>query len=255
MIKLANEIGIDAALIEKLKALKDIDADLSALEESNDLMRLAICLKYAAEVTAEKYNRKNIPREVFIDTMHDIAVWCENNDNKGLKNYEWIQNHLHAELFKIGRLQYQMYKCENETLEYDCLPFSRGDNLIYVHIPQGEPLIYRDCLMSLQLAKRFFEEHYPEFEYDYFFSESWLMYRDNQLFMSPDSNILQFQMLFDIVYSVPDDKQAIERIFGKRRRHPVFYPERTTLQRQAKRFMLKGGVLGKGIGILSKSDI
>ena len=255
MIKLAKEIGIDGTLIEKLEALGYSGYDLNLLEASDDLTRLAICLNYAKAVTAETYRKLNIPREIFIDTLHDVAIWCENNCNRGLKNYCWILNHLKAELFKIGRLQYQLYKCDNDTLEYDYLPFDIGDNLIYVHIPQGEKLIYRDCLISLKSAKEFFERHFPEFEYEFFFTESWLMYRENQLFMIPDSNILQFQTLFDIVYSVPDDEQAIQRIFGKRRKHPIFYPAKTALQKQAKRFMLKGGMLGTGIGIISRNDL
>ena len=35
--------------------------------------------------------------------------------------------------------------------------------------------------------------------------------------MNSSSNILQFSTLFDLVYSVEDDRQAIERIFGKRK--------------------------------------
>ena len=42
-------------------------------------------------------------------------------------------------LFKIGRLQFQMYKAPMGP-DYTKLPFKRGDNLLYIHIPQGEKL-------------------------------------------------------------------------------------------------------------------
>lgn len=255
MIELANEIGLDKALIDKLEKTDITDITLDNLDNYNDLTRLAVCLNYAKNITQKEYEKLAIPREIFIDTMHDIAIWCENNGNKGLKNHKWICNHLQLELFKIGRLQYQMYKCENDTLDYVCLPFDYGDNLVYIHIPQGEKLRYEACLQSLSQAKQFFEEYFPKFEYTYFFCESWLLYRENQLFMSPDSNILQFQLLFDIVYSAPDDKQAIERIFGKKHILPLLYPEKSSLQKQARRFITKGGKLGIGIGLIHKSDI
>ena len=73
--------------------------------------------------------------------------------------------------------------------------------------------------------------------------------------MDSSSNILRFSSLFDLVYSVEDDRQAIERIFGKRKIIKSKYEEKTTLQRNAKRFMQHGGKLGVGIGILNKNDI
>ncbi|MFU2519512.1 MAG: hypothetical protein ACM67P_05240, partial [Clostridiales bacterium] len=81
------------------------------------------------------------------------------------------------------------------------------------------------------------------------------LYGENWQFMNSSSNILQFSTLFDLVYSVEDDRQAIERIFGKRQLIKSKYQENTALQRSAKRFMQNGGKLGVGIGILFKGDI
>lgn len=218
-------------------------------------MRLAVCLEYADSYTFADYEKRGIGRDIFNATMQDIAIWCENNNNKGLKNYRWIETHLKCRLFKIGRLQFQLYKCKNETFDYNYLPFDYGDNLIYIHIPQGERLIYSDCVESIFTAKAFFAEFFPEFEYRFFFCESWLLYDENYAFMEPSSNILQFQSLFDIVFSDTDDNQAIERIFGKRRIRKAQYPENTTLQRNAKKYMLGGNKLGIGIGVIDKDDI
>lgn len=226
----------------------------SCLKKQNDLIRLAVCVKYA-EYTKEAYERLGISDEIFYDTMQDIAIWCENNDNKGLKNYNWIKNHLKAELFKIGRLQFQLYPCKNKTLNYSRMPFKYGDNLIYIHIPQGEKLIYADCISSLKQANKFFEQYFSDYDYRYYFCESWLLFDENYLFMQSSSNILQFQSLFEIVYSLPIDVQAIERIFGKRHLFKRLYPENTSLQRSAKAFMLDGGKMGIGIGIIDKNEL
>lgn len=242
--------------MDKINILADkCKSSFSVLKNHNDITRLAVCLCYAVKYTKGEYDKLGVSYDIFYDTMQDINIWCINNDNKGLKNYNWIKNHLKLELFKIGRLQYQFCVCNNTTLDYSRLPFDKGDNLLYVHIPQGEKLIFSDCVSSLQQSKDFFEKYFPEFQYRFLFSESWLLYSENFLFMSPSSNILQFQSLFDIVYSVPIQKQAIERIFGKRQFFKSKYPTNTSLQRQAKNFMLSGNKLGIGIGIIDKLDI
>lgn len=223
----------------------------SCLKNQSDLMRLAVMLE-CAEKTKAFYKEKGISEKILADTLDDIRIWCENNDNKGLANYNWIKNHINGELFRIGRLQYQMFKCKNRTLRYSKLPFGYGENLIYVHIPQGEKLIYSDCVKSLKEATAFFDRYFPDFKYHFFFSESWLLYGENWQFMEPSCNILQFSSLFEIAYSANDESQAIERIFGKKERKIENYPEKTTLQRNAKAFMQGGGKLGVGIGFIDK---
>lgn len=235
------------ALAEKCKA----DGNFRCLAFKNDVMRLAVCLAYA-EYTKEEYLEKGIPLSVFYDTMADIKIWCENNNNKGLKNYRWIENHLKCNLFRIGRLQFQMFNCTIKTLDYKRLPFAYNDKMIYIHIPQGEKLVYNECIEAINKAREFFDIYFSDFNYEFFFCESWLLYDENWQFMKAGSNILQFQTLFDIVYSSDSDSQAIERIFGKRHLIKTLYPEKTSLQKSAKSHILKGNKLGIGIGIIEK---
>ena len=221
----------------------------------NDMIKLSVALLYSVEFTYPKYKNANISDEIYFDTMKDITVWCENNGNKGLKNLPWIKNHLNFELFRLGRLQFQFFKCNNKLLDYSLFPFECGENVIYVHIPQDEKLVYADCVNSLKNAKSFFDKYFPDYDFDYFFCESWLLYGENWQFMDSSSNILQFSTLFDLIYSYDDDRQAIERIFGKRQLIKSKYQEKTALQRSAKHFMQNGGKMGEGIGILFKGDI
>ena len=227
-------------------ALKCKNNGFSCLKFQNDLMRLAVCLEYL-KYTKVEYDRLGIDEKIFFDTIKDIEIWCSNNNNKGLKNYNWIKNHLKCELFKIGRLQYQIYRCNNATLNYQKLPFSFGDNLIYVHIPQGEKLNYDDCVASLSMAKSFFSKHFPEFSYKYYFSESWLLDSKNNEFMDEDCNIIKFQSLLVNHYDFLYDGQAIERVFGKRRLFVKNYPDNSSLQKRLKAYMLNGGKAGIGV--------
>ena len=264
MTDLIEKLNLDKTLIEKANdlALKDKvnvlacaekcnGGDFSCLDGKGGVFILAVvleCLKH----TKQEYDRIGIDEKVFYDTMSDIKIWCENNGNEGLLNINWIKLHLSCQLFRLGRLQYQFYICNNETLNYGLLPFEKGEKLIYVHIPQGEKLVYSECVESLQSAIKFFKTYFPEYEYDFFFCESWLLYEDNWMFMERSSNILEFSTLFDVMYSVDDDKQAIERIFGKRRKMPALYPSKTSLQKNVKAHLKNGGRLGMGIGIIEK---
>ena len=156
------------------------------------------------------------------------------------------------ELFRLGRLQFQIYECKNKTLIYNRLPFDYGEKLIYVHIPQGEKLSYDECVKSFQMAEKFFSEYFSDYNYRYYFCESWLLYEGNRDFMKADSNILKFSSMFNHAYRVKFDDQAIERIFGKRRLFKKNYPETTSLQKSAKAYMQKGGRLGVGIAYIEK---
>lgn len=256
-IQLKNKV-IDLAQKDRVKILslakKCAGGNFNCLRFKDDLTRLAVIIE-TAEYTLEKYRQLGIPEHIFIKTLDDIRIWCENNDNKGLANYNWIKNHLNCELFRIGRLQFQLFKCSNKLLDYSCFPFDCGENVINIHIPQGEKLIYSDCIASLKEAVVFFNKYFPDYNYRYFFCESWLLYGDNCFFMEPSSNIMQFSAMFDIVCSVDIDKQSIERIFGKRQLNKKKYQENTSLQRSAKAHLLNGGKLGMGIGIIDKYDM
>lgn len=260
-INLDNQLKskvIDLAQKDKVKILslanKCTGSNYNCLRFRDDLTRLAVIIEKANN-TYDKYKQLGIDEEILFKTLDDIRIWCENNDNKGLANYNWIKNHLNCELFRIGRLQFQFFKCSNKLLDYNCFPFDCGEQVVNIHIPQGEKLIYSDCVTSLKEAVEFFNKHFPDYSFSYFFCESWLLYGDNCLFMEPSSNIMQFSAMFDIVCSSDIDKQSIQRIFGKRQFNKMKYQENTSLQKSAKAHLLNGGKLGMGIGIIDKYDL
>ncbi len=265
MTELAKEIGLSEGIIKRLNELSGkekirvkrcaaqcIGGNFSCLKKENDIIRLAVILSCAVKAK-DKYDSMGISEEVYYDTMSDIKIWCENNGNKGLKNYGWLKNHVKCELFRLGRLQFQIYPCKNRTLNYKKLPFDYGENLIYVHIPQGEKLEKERCIESIRSAGEFFAKHFPDYGYRWYFTESWLLFEGNREFMAENSNILAFASLFEHCYSVKIDEQAIERIFGKRRIFKKNYPENTSLQKRAKEYIIKGNRLGAGIGVIDRN--
>lgn len=264
MLALARKIGLNESVITEVERLmltknkyiatlseKCITKGFHNLKGKSPMVALAVILRLAVNIKA-KYDEFGIDEEIYYNTMSDIKIWCEKADNKGIREYMWFKNHLKFELFRLGRLQFQIYPCKNKTLLYNKLPFSYGDNLIYIHIPEGEKLNQDKSYESLSEAKEFFSRYFPEYKYDYYFCESWLLFEGNRDFMAKESNILSFMSLFDICYSVKIDAQAIGRIYGKRKLLKKSYPERTDLQKRAKAYMLHGNRLGIGVAVRKK---
>ena len=262
MINLAKKIGLHESVISELESLvknknQSIDAiakkcmtkGFHILNGKSPMTALAVILKLAVDAKT-RYDNSGIDEKIYYDTMSDIKIWCEKTGNKGIREYMWLRNHVKFELFRLGRLQFQLYPCKNKTLLYGKLPFKYGDNLINIHIPEGERLSYDKCKESLLMAREFFDKYFPGFEYEYCICESWLLFEGNRDFMKEDSNIVKFMSLFDICYSMKVDVQAIERIYGKRKLLKKNYAENTDLQRRAKAYMQKGNKLGVGIGVI-----
>lgn len=255
-----DEVGI-LRLSEKLSV-----GNTSCLIGKSPLIKLATVLK-SAEKTKILYQQKGISEDVFNATFSDIKIWCENCDNRGLENVNWLKNHINFELFRLGRLQFQFYTCSNPTLDYSKLPFNIGEKVIYIHIPQGEKLDFDECIKSISMANDFFSKYFPDYNYKYYFCESWLIFENNKLFMKENSNIIKFMSLFYIHYSVNAESQAFERIFNKQvnfnmLKYKFFKSKRksdinslvesTSLQKSAKLYLQSGNKLGVGIGTIPK---
>lgn len=261
ILQLADKINLPYELNQKLSCLDKEKVEnisfkcqakgFTVLRKYGLLMRLAVILNLAVKVK-QRYDEAGIDAKIYYDTMSDIEIWCRHAQYKGIENYGWLKNHVSFELFRLGRLQFQFYKCKNKTLLYKKLPFDFGENLIYIHIPEGEKLNKDKCDESVALADVFFKTYFPEYDYRFYFCESWLLYGNNREFMAQDCNIVKFMCMFDIRYSIKVDVQAIERIFGKRKLFMKNYPEKTDLQKRAKEYLLRGNKLGIGVGVIKR---
>ncbi len=217
-----------------------------------------------AQRVYEKYREKNIPDEIFYDTMSDITVWVntlkreENVD--GLKNIGWLYNHFKFELFKVGRMQYQFFKTNYLV---SGVPFFKLSQMtvknhrpvLNIHIPEGEPLELYKCKGSINTAKEFFGKYFPEYKFDGFVCESWLLDPNNALFMDKSKNIVKFSELFDtVVRTKHNNFEIVKRLWGKDIKSVediTDFPETTDLQRRTKAYILSGGKTGIGYGTIS----
>ena len=204
---------------------------------------------YDCEELSARYKKLQINEKILIDTLNDIVVWVRNhyvvNGEIGLSEMDWIVLHMKMELFRIGRLHFRFGKIE---IPCERLGLSRGDSIIEIHIPQGEPLDNEACQVSLREAVKFFEEFFPEFEYQYFTCHSWLLDFNMEKFLKPESNILKFRSNFDIIY-YDESNSAVERLFTLNSKKETG----SSLQRNVREHLDNGGKLYAGFGVIDKT--
>lgn len=91
----------------------------------------------------EEYQIRGIEDTVYFDTFSDIGLWCLNCkrdfNEYGIEEYNWLQEHVQLRLFRLGRLQFQPYAFDRE-IEINGKRIFKGQIVLNVHIPEGEPL-------------------------------------------------------------------------------------------------------------------
>lgn len=168
----------------------------------------------------------------------------------------WLSMCLRAEMFDLGRLQFNWLHLgvgdasppwyPTEEAERRGVGFRPGDACVGVHIPESGPLTPAACDDSFERASGFFAEFFPLKDQPRRLATcfSWML--DDQLvdWLPADSNIVRFQRRFELVPgSVEDDGELLEFVF--RVPEPLgrldFLPQRTALQRAAVAHLRAGG--------------
>ncbi|MCX4750353.1 acyltransferase domain-containing protein [Kitasatospora sp. NBC_01287] len=210
------------------------------------------------------HRERGIPAEVsrrtFADLGRQLAVHRMRNGTSGVNKPSWLRLHLRAELFQLGRLQFQR---SDPAPAWVPLPADRA--ALTLHIPDfSGPLSEAACEESLALARDFFPRHFPERRWALAHCSSWLL--DPQLgdYLAADSNILAFQRRFHLVgvseaaeaagaaaataaAGVPgtaaaaDDEAPLRYVFGPVDLPPAELPRRTSLERAIGDHLRAGG--------------
>lgn len=203
----------------------------------------------------ERYMEEGISEQIFWDTFQDIRFWCENTEREfgimGLAVYEWFYRHIDMILFRFGRLQFEKMEMEytitekgNDATKKNVLSIKKGEQIINIHIAQGEPLTWEVCEKSIEMAKEFWGADKP------YVCHSWLLYPGLDEVLSETSNIREFREHFKVLQVDYKEREAEWRVFGKVLKSVVEYPEDTSLQRRMKEYLLSGKCLGNGWGVL-----
>lgn len=225
--------------------------------ESTDGKRNLLSFLYMCESAEKKYKQKGIDESILLDTLYDIVrrtnTWSDIKGELYFGDIFGVGEQIKLKIFKIGRLEYYM-----ETSRFECLKHNlkKGDNTVSVHIPASGPLDYDECVKSLKLAKEFFAKYYPDFGFDCFICGSWLLDKSLAQILKPDSNILRFQTLFDIVTQA-EDEAILCYVFARNatlKNLDRFTPPNRLAEEVKKRYE-SGGVFYSGLGIIDADSI
>ncbi len=246
------ELEVDEDEYQHLKSLfvkEKTEFYQQILKRKQYRLKFLYCYSRMAIDIYPLYQQRFISEKVFIDTFYDLTLWSNNCFKRfseyGIEQYHWFASHLELKLFRLGRLEFERIDANDYLIRKD-IGIKKGDTLIDIHIPEGEKLTPLSVQESLVSAFDFWDKDYK------YICHSWLLYPNLKEILAKDSNILQFQELFDIVKIDYDYKEAEIRLYGRVEEDISNYAEHTSLQKSAKEYLLSGKRLGRAIGILKK---
>ena len=224
-----------------LKALKSKDTDFEnvkkELNDVDDFKMLAIILLLSVD-TYKNYLALEIDEKIFFDTFKCLKRFIDESyivrGKYVFDRYYWLPREISLKLFRIGELEYEMLE-ENKDIS--------------IHIPSDAIFKIDHIKSSIKEAKVFFNRYFKEYKDSRYICESYLMEPKLYLFLKEDSNIIQFQNLFNIIRTFEDDSYKLW-IFKTLSDDIKTYREDTSLQRELKKYLLEGNKFGAGVGVL-----
>lgn len=261
---LCEKLALPKEVIEKvlslqetlcLEPLKDVmkrmevsETKVAAYEEAVKLLgedkeglKILYIQLLAAMAQYEKYLEKGISEEIFVGTMKCFTRFIgEHKESYGTYAFDrswWTYRQVAMELFRIGELEYELK--ENETGKY-----------ISIHIPSDAVMTKENLRNSYREAKVFLAAFYPEYKDAPMMCHSWLLSPVLKKMLKEGSRILIFQDAFDITKVEEEGNGFVHWVFKDPRLAYEDLPENTSLQRNLKAYLLKGGQVGEAKGFL-----
>lgn len=245
-LKIAATEFINGDGNEYTEKLDHISTTLGIPRYTVDMLMLLLTV----EPTRDKYRERGLPDSVCRDTMSDLK-------NKLIECYNvygcwgtfvtwWFRCHTQLRLFTLGRLQY-----EPIAFPYDSYKgvLKKGDTVYNCHIPSGGALSEESVLYSFRRAYDFFEAKgmFP------IYCNSWLIYPPTAALYGENSNLRRFYEMYDIINAVEDDRMKnFWHIFDTPYSREALEnaSEDNSLRRAFKKYLLEGGSMGNGQGII-----
>lgn len=235
------------APLEMLQALTDISTAKDGYTRlknhiGNDTngLKMFACMLNAATITYEKYCNYGINEKIFTDTMYCFTRYVkEHYADYGTYGFDrgwWTYRQLSFVLFRIGELEYE-YRDDEKT--------------IHLHIPSDSNISIEKCKKSLDEFNLFTSKYFPEKNYP-IVCNSWLLSPALDELLPPQSNIVKFKNCFDIVSWNKTEKDFLQWVFGRIDTEYDKLPEKTSLQRNMKEYLINGGSVGSAFGRLIK---
>lgn len=197
----------------------------------------------------ETYRKLGIPDRIFYDSFNCLAEKMETcmkfRGYWGYTSVTWPVLHAGLQIFRIGRLSYELRIAEDDIFANDRVLIAKGTKFIYLHIADNDKLC--NCEESIKEAREFLAKFYPEYKDVMFFTQTWLLDTRLSEIVKPESNIMQFQKLFHILELRDNVPGVMPRIFGEYKENPDDYVPTSSLGRGVVKYLKEGKQLGLGV--------
>lgn len=169
-------------------------------------------------------------------------IYEKNLDGIRISQMLWGSYFSNMRIIEVGRLQYEFVKENPLTNE--------KEECIKMHIPKdGEldiNLVKESIVKSKIEIKKYFGLDNPKY-----YCDSWLLSKEVRKCIKEDSNIVQFQKLFDIREASDCTKDILKFVYGVIECSDyIKLKEESSLQRNLKQMLLNNEIIKKGIGRL-----
>lgn len=209
-------------------------------EDVNGVGMLSCMLRCALR-SEKEYHKRGIPEHIYIETMKCFSRFVEEHrvsyGSYGFDRAFWTPRQLALKLFRIGELEYELWRWQ-------------GEKVVSIHIPSDARLLPEVLDQSLEEAGVFMQKFFPEYVGVKYVCDSWLLSPKLKDLLPPSSHIIQFQERFRVQSVDAEAMDVIEWVFQNAKCSIEELPEKTSLQRNMKAALLRGEKIGVAFGVL-----
>ena len=204
-------------------------------------------LDYVCQVY-EEYQKAGIKESVFAETMKFCTRFVvEHKRSHGYYAFTqawWFPRQLSMQEFRIGELEYEFVDGKERRID--------------VHIPSDANMEPKHIQESFAQYRTFLEDYYPAWLEVEWYCDSWMLSPVLKQLLPEDSRILKFQNLFTVESVNYEVMEVLDWVYPGERKEPMDFSvlsEKTSLQRNMKKFLMEGGKVGWAKGKLAISAI
>lgn len=237
-----NMVGKQLKAFRVHEKMEEARLELQAmLGEDEEHIKILSCMLKASADLYDLYRAKGISDKIYFDTMKCYTRFIDETFKMTGKLYFdrdwWTTRQAGGHLFRIGDLEYEMKPM-------------KGDMAINLHIPSNADFSPHAVDQSLECARDFFAEHYPEIAGKKYYCHSWLLDGTLKEMLREETNIINFQKRFKIYDKGEANTEFIQWLYCTRSTNYETLPENTSLQRNVKRYLISGGEIRNSYGRL-----
>lgn len=239
------DIGNLLPLLNRIYVGSDVDEAVSRLvllADDNTGMSVLACYLRCLTLTRNRYRVNGIPDNVFVNTQRFFSRFIERYRSvHGKPRFDqefWATRQISMRIFRICELEFELV--------------DGSHRYVGIHIPADARLDAAGLSETFSKAAEFIALHFPAFVGADFMCDSWLLDPALDDLLPENSRIRYFRDLFT-VYGLQYSDDYKLWVYGRCDVDNVHLSEGTHLQRSIKAYVLNGGVMGIGHGILKQT--